>query len=99
MEDNPSQTKELLEVVEASDRAGSLVAEHVRALIHAAEVEAEHTRSNAEADARRIVQQAVESAARVLAAIEAVDGPLSQIVADLRKEADRLTTNTGTEAP
>jgi cell division septum initiation protein DivIVA len=98
MNEYPSQTKDLLEVVEASDRAGALVAQHVRAIVDAAEADAARIRERAEEDARRIVRQAADAAARVLAEIDALDGPLSETVAGLRRQADQLTADPGPEA-
>jgi len=83
--------KDLVQAVEAADRAGSIVTEQVRSIIEAAEANAEETRRNAQRDAHAIRQEASESANRVLERLNAIEGPLGDLVAGLRRETDALS--------
>ena len=80
-----------LQVAEAADRAGAIVSEQIRAIIDQATANAEQIRKEAELEADAIRQRAAESASRMLERIQALDGPLSQLVADLKHEAESLT--------
>jgi cell division septum initiation protein DivIVA len=84
--------KDLVQAVEAADRAGAIVTEQVRSIIEAAEASAEETRRNAQRDAHAIRQEASEAANRVLERLDAIEGPLGDLVAGLRRETDALTT-------
>ena len=79
-----------VQVAEAADRAGALVTEHIRSIIDQAEANAEEIRLGAEREAQEIRERAAESAARLLDRINAIDGPLAELVADLRREAEAL---------
>lgn len=89
-----SDHQNLLQVGEAADRAGAIVTDHIRTLIEQAEASAEEIRSNAEREAAGIQKRAADAASRVLERIDAIDGPLSELVADLQREADSLTSET-----
>jgi hypothetical protein len=80
-----------------ADRAGSIVTDHVRSTIEAAEAKAADIRRQAEDDARRTRETAHEVATEALARIDALGGPLAELVNDLRAQADRLATPTATE--
>lgn len=79
-----------LDITEAANRAGQLVTEQIRSIIDQAQEGANEMRRNAEQDASSIRQQAAESANRILERIRALDGPLSELVAELQREAERL---------
>lgn len=93
MPDGRSDKQDLVQVVEAADRAGSIVTEQVRSIISAAETNAEEIRRSAERDAAGIRREAVDAAQRVLDRVDAVEGPLSELVDALRREADSLTSD------
>ena len=79
-----------LEITEAANRAGQLVTEQIRSIIDQAQEGANELRRTAEQDASAIRQQAAESANRILERIRALDGPLSELVAELQRESERL---------
>lgn len=79
-----------LQVAEAADRAGAIVTEHIRSIIEQAETSAEEIRVTAEREAAEIRQHAAEAASRLLERINAIDGPLAELVAELQREADAL---------
>jgi vacuolar-type H+-ATPase subunit H len=85
------ENENALQVTEAADRAGAIVTEQIRSIIEQAEVNAQEIRANAEREADAIRQRAAESAQRMLQRIEAIDGPLSELVAELQREAEGLT--------
>jgi cell division septum initiation protein DivIVA len=76
---------------EVADRAGAIVTEQIRAIIEQAEANAEEIRRAAQVDAEAMTQRAAESASRMLERINAIDGPLSALVAELQREANSLT--------
>lgn len=78
----------------AADRAGAMVTEQVRSIIEAAEHNAEEIRRNAERDADEMRKEAVEAAHRILDRLDAIEGPLGELVTSLRREADGLTADT-----
>jgi vacuolar-type H+-ATPase subunit H len=77
-------------VSEAADRAGAIVTEQIRSIIEQAEANAEDIRRTAQRDAEAMTRRAAESASRMIERINAIDGPLSALVADLQREADSL---------
>jgi len=79
-----------LEITEAANRAGQLVTEQIRSIIDQAQEGANELRRTAEQDASAIRQQAAESANRILERIRALDGPLSELVAELQRESEHL---------
>jgi hypothetical protein len=82
-----------LQVAEAADRAGAIVTEQIRSIIEQAQSGAAQIRESAERDAAAIRQRAAESASRLLERINAIDGPLSQLVSELQREAESLTAD------
>ena len=89
--DGRAERKDLVQVVEAADRAGSIVTEQVRSIIEAAETNAAEIRRDAERDAVVIRREAAEAASRLLARLDALEAPLTDLVQGLRHEADSLT--------
>jgi molecular chaperone GrpE (heat shock protein) len=85
------ESRAALQVAEAADRAGAIVTEQIRGIIEQAQSGAAQIRESAERDAAAIRQRAAESASRLLERINAIDGPLSQLVAELQREAQSLT--------
>jgi cell division septum initiation protein DivIVA len=85
--------KDLVRAVEAADRAGAIVTEQVRSIITAAETSADETRRNAQRDAYAVRKEAADAANRVLERLDAIEGPLGDLVAGLRREADTLSTD------
>jgi cell division septum initiation protein DivIVA len=96
--DDSEGRRELIHVAEAADRAGAIVTDQVRSIIEAAETNAEEIRRNAERDAAVIRREAAEAANRILERLGSVEGPLGELVAGLRREADRLTGGVDTRA-
>jgi hypothetical protein len=91
--DDRRSSRDLVQVTEAADRAGAIVTEQVRSIIRAAESSAAEMRRDAERDAHLTRQQAVEAASRILERLDAVEGPLGELVASLRREADSITND------
>jgi len=89
--DGQAQRKDLVQVVEAAERAGSIVTEQVRSIIEAAETNAAEIRRNAERDAVSTRREAVDAAHRLLERIDALERPLSELVTSLRREADDVS--------
>jgi cell division septum initiation protein DivIVA len=77
-----------LQAAEAADRAGAIVTEQIRSIIGEAEASAEEIRRNAEIEAEGIRQRAAESASRLLQRINAINGPLAALAAELQRELD-----------
>jgi hypothetical protein len=90
-QDNEKQNA--LQVTEAANRAGAIVTDHIRSIIDQAEASAAEIRRAAEVEADAVRQRAAESASRILERIDALDGPLSELVAGLQREADSLTSD------
>jgi Mg2+ and Co2+ transporter CorA len=93
--DGQSERNELLQVVEAADRAGAIVTDQVRSIIEAAETKAQEIERNAEQEAGVTRQAASEAASRILERIDAIESELGSLVDSLRREADRLNTALG----
>lgn len=92
MIDRPSGNQdEFTRAVEAADRAGAIVTEHVRSIIDAAQTRADEVERSAREEADEIRSQAEKSARRVLERIDAVEGHLGTLVGSLRQDADSLT--------
>ncbi len=87
------QQDELSRAVEAADRAGSIVTDHVRSIIDAAQVRAAEIERNAQDEAEAIRTQAYEAASRVLERIDSMEGRLGSLVAELRDESGKLSGN------
>ena len=84
-----------LQVAAAADRAGSLVADEVEAIMEQAEASADEIRRNAEQDAANVREQATEAASRVAERIDALSGSLGEHVEQLRREVDSLHAGRG----
>jgi glutamyl-tRNA reductase len=80
-----------LQVAEAADRAGAIVTEHIRSIIEQAQANADEILRNAEQEAETLRRRAADSASRMLERLHALDGPLSELVSELQREADSLT--------
>jgi cell division septum initiation protein DivIVA len=91
---NNREGQNLLQMGTAADRAGAMVTEQVRSIIEAAEHNAVEIRKNAERDAEQMREEAVAAANRILDRLDAIEGPLGELVAGLRREADSLTADT-----
>lgn len=91
------QNRDMQQVAEAADRAGSIVTEHVRSIIDGAEERANEIRRKAEEDAQRTRDAAAQAAAAVLKRIDEAGAPLAELVADLRTEAERLAAKSERE--
>lgn len=97
---NPQGTQQddLSRAVEAADRAGSIVTDHVRSIIDAAQTRAAEIERSAQQDAETIRTEAYEAANRVLERIDSLEGRLGDLVGGLRQEASGLSgslENTG----
>lgn len=90
--------EELSRAVEAADRAGSIVTEHVRSIIDAAQTRAAEIERNAQQDADAIRTEAYEAAERVLERIDSLEGRLGGLVSGLRSEASSLSGNLDRQA-
>jgi cell division septum initiation protein DivIVA len=84
-----------LQVAEAADRAGAIVTEQIRSIIGQAEANAAEIRHSAELEAEAIRQRAAESASRLLARIDAINGPLAALAAELQRELQGVPTEPG----
>ena len=86
---------DLARAVEASERAGSIVSDHVRAIIDAAQMRAGEIERNAQQEAQEIRSEAYEAANRVLERIDSIEGRLGNLVTGLRQEASSLSETNG----
>jgi hypothetical protein len=93
--DGSGNKRDLVPVIEAADRAGSIVTEQVRSIIEAAETNAAEIRRNAEREAVDVRRQAAEAAGRLLERMDALERPLADLVGSLRREADGLNADLG----
>ncbi len=93
MIDRGREGDELVQAVEAADRAGAIVTDHVRSIIDAAESRAAEIEQNAKQEAEDIRRQAHASARRLLERIDAMEGQLGDLVNSLRREADQLAAD------
>lgn len=84
---------ELTRAVEAAERAGSIVSEHVRSIIDAAQTRAAEIERSAQQEAEGIRTEAYETAERVLEKIDSLEGRLGGLVNGLRAEASTLSGN------
>jgi hypothetical protein len=88
-----TDSRDLVQLGAAADRAGSIVTEQVRSIIRAAESNAADIRRDAERDAHLTRQQAAEAAGRILERLDAIEQPLGDLVAALRREADGIVAD------
>lgn len=79
--------------MEAAERAGSIVTDHVRSIIDAAQTRAQEIERNAQQEAQQIRTEAYEAANRVLERVDALEGRLGGLVSGLRQEASSLSGN------
>lgn len=86
-----SEQDELNRAVEAADRAGSIVTEHVRSIIDAAQARAADIERNANDQAEELRQEAEKAARRVLERIDAIEGHLGTLVSGLRRDVETLS--------
>jgi hypothetical protein len=93
------QNRDILQVVEAADRAGAIVTEHVRSIIDGAEERATEIRQKAEEDAIKMREAASQAASAVLKRIDDIGAPLGELVAELRAEAERLAAKSERDFP
>jgi vacuolar-type H+-ATPase subunit E/Vma4 len=84
---------DLLQTVQAADRAGAIVTDHVRSIIDAAETRANEIEQNARREAEEVRRHAHASAVRLLERIDAMEGQLGDLVSSLRREADQLSAD------
>jgi vacuolar-type H+-ATPase subunit H len=84
----------VVQVAEAADRAGAIVTEQIRSIIGEAEANAEEIRRSAEVEAEAIRQRATESASRLLQRIDAINGPLAELAAELQREVAGVPAET-----
>jgi len=82
-----ASNKDLVQAVDVADRTGSIVTEQVASVIQAAEAKAEEIRRDAEREAYGIRKEASDAANRVIEGIDAIEGPLGELVAALRHES------------
>ena len=87
------QQDELSRAVEAAERAGSIVSDHVRSIIGAAQTRAAEIERNAQQEAHEIRTEAYEAASRVLERIDSLEDRLGTIVSGLRDDAGSLSGN------
>ncbi len=91
MNSHGAQQEELSRAVEAADRAGSIVTDHVRSIIDAAQARAGEIERNAQEEAEAIRTQAYEAAIRVLERIDSTEARLGALVTGLREESSKLS--------
>lgn len=83
--------EERTRAIEAAERAGSIVTDHVRSIIDAAQARARETELEADQEAERVTTEASETAGRVLERIGSLEDGLGSLVNDLRTEAGRAS--------
>lgn len=94
MIDRPGrENDDLMQAVEAADRAGAIVTDHVRSIIDAAQSRAAEIEQGARKDAEEVRRQAHSGATRLLERIDAMEGQLGALVHNLRREADQLAAD------
>jgi vacuolar-type H+-ATPase subunit E/Vma4 len=88
-----TESDELAQAVEAADRAGAIVTDHVRSIIDAAQSRAAEIEQSARQEAEDVRRQAHASAVRLLERIDSMEGQLGNLVNSLRQEADQLAAD------
>lgn len=83
----------LIQAVEAADRAGAIVTDHVRSIVDATQARADEIEENARREAEEIRRHAHGSATRLLERVDAMEGQLGSLVSSLRREADQLAAD------
>jgi hypothetical protein len=84
---------ELAQAMEAADRAGAVVTEHLRSVIDAAQSRANEIEQSARQEAEQTRRQAHASAIRMLERVDAMENQLGELVSSLRREADQLAAD------
>jgi len=84
---------------EAANRAGAIVSEQIRSMVESAETRATEIRQAAEQEADASRAAAHAATARILERIDALERPLGELVASLRREMDRLSTEVEGRGP
>lgn len=87
------ESDELAQAVEAADRAGAIVTDHVRSIVEAAQSRAAEIEQSAKQEAEEMRRQAHASAVRLLERVDAMEGQLGNLVSNLRREADQLAAD------
>lgn len=82
---------DLSRAIEASERAGSIVSDHVRSIIDAAQSRAGEIERKAQQEAQEIRTEAYETADRVLERIDSLEERLGSVIGGLRQEASSLS--------
>ena len=93
MNDQGRDNDKAVPEVEAADRAGEMVTEHVRSIIEAAESRAAEIEQTSLRDAEEVRQQAHAGATRLLERIDAMEEQLGDLVTSLRREADQIAAD------
>ena len=93
MIDRDNDDDKVVQTLEAADRAGAMVTDHVRSIIDAAESRAVEIEQSSRRDAEEVRQEAHAGAMRLLERIDAMEGQLGDLVASLRREADQLAAD------
>jgi hypothetical protein len=88
-----SENENAMEMAQAATRAGEMVTEHIRTLLEQAQAGAAELRRSAEEETDAIRTQAAASATRMIERIQALDAPLRELVSELQREAERLTSD------
>ena len=90
---NPESMEQgdLARAVEAAERAGSIVTDHVRSIIDAANTRAAEIERTAVQEAEEIRTEAYESAGRVLERVDSLEDRLGRLVNELRSEVSSLS--------
>src|SRR3954469_2672692 len=83
--------------VDPAQRAGGLIASQARSVISAAEAYSQEIREAARGDARVVLAEAIEDARRIRQRIDALADAASELLRDVRRDADRLTAELGFE--
>lgn len=79
--------------MEAAERAGAIVSDHVRSIIDAAQTRAAEIERNAQQEAQETRTEAYEAASRVLEKIDSLEDRLGNLVSALREDAHSLSGN------
>lgn len=92
---DPQGTRQddLSRAIEASERAGSIVSDHVRSIIDAAQSRATEIERKAQQEAQEIRNEAYEAADRVLERMDSLEDRLGTVITGLRQEASSLSGN------
>ena len=93
VEQQDMQQDELSRAVEAAERAGSIVSDHVGSIIDAAQTQAAEIERSAQQEAEGIRTEAYEAASRVLEKIDSLEDRLGNLVSGLREDVRGLSGN------